>query len=143
MFFKNEKKNKFFFIDLTSYNSFIFNIFKKLLKSNGCIKINLTTSIVTDFHLLNRKEKFLIYLKNFEILKYFYHQEYRRFFNNLFYAKPDYTFISGKKELKRYKADSSIILSSSLDYNKFLISKRFNNLSKIDRLVYIVKIFIS
>jgi hypothetical protein len=99
----------------------------------------LTTSIVTDFHLLNKKEKLFIYLKNFEILKILFStlQTLRRIFNNLFHVRADYTFISGKQELQKYKTNNSIILSSSLDYNKFLVSKKYNNLSKKNRLVYI------
>lgn len=139
LFLKKEKKNEFFFVDLTTYNSFIFNIFQKFLKLHGCIKLNLSTSTVSDFHLLTKKEKFIIYLKNLEFLKIIISslRILRRILNNLFYVKADYTFISGRQELKKHKDDNSIILSSSLDYNKFLVSKKHNNLSKVDRLVYI------
>ncbi len=138
-FLKSEQNNKFYYIDLTSYNSLIFNLFQKILSFRGCIKLHISTSIVTSFHLLNVKEKFLLYLKNFEILKIFAStfRNLRRRINNLFRVDSDYAFISGRQELKIKKFNNSVTLSSSLDYNEYLEIKKNKKKIKANQIVYL------
>lgn len=142
--FLNRHKEKFYFIDLVTYSSFIFNMFQKILSNRGCLKIYISTSIITLSHLLSPSQKFLIYIKKFEILKIFFSTfiYIKRGINNLLKTKPNLIFISGKDELKKFSNSQKIYPSCSLDYNTYIKTKIPILKKKLKQIVYLDQNFL-
>ncbi|MBD1142518.1 hypothetical protein IDH22_00875 [Pelagibacterales bacterium SAG-MED35] len=144
LIFLKRYKKKFYFIDLTTYSSFIFNIFQKILSNRGCLKIHISTSIINFYQLLSPRQKFLIYVKKFEILKIFFSflRFIKRGINNLFKTKPNFIFISGRDELKKFSNFEKVYSSCSLDYNTYIKSKISSLKKKSKQIVYLDQNFL-
>ena len=137
--FLNNNKKTFFYIDLVSYNSFFYNLFQKILSFRGCIKIHLSTSIISQSHLLNPREKIKIYLTKFMLLKLLI--SILRFIlkklNSLISVKPDIAFVSGNVELQKFYGQKNVYASCSLDYNSYIENKKNIVYKKFNQIVYL------
>ena len=118
-----------YFFDLTTYNSVIFSIIQKIAILKGSIKIHLTTAILPRSIHLPKKDKLFMILNSKNLMS-----SINFIFNyilnkiSLFIKPlPSIAFIAGKDEIKNYNIKTKIIYSNSLDFNKYLDQKNFDN----------------
>ena len=119
---KNLKK--IYFVDCTTYKSFLFGLIQKYLVLRGARKINVTSCLLPEEIHMSKKEKLIDILFNKSnsikgvinlIFNYI-----SNILTNFFYPIPNYSFISGLKEKLNYSPKTKIVYSHCFDYDLFL-----------------------
>lgn len=123
---KYKIQKKIFFVDFATRSSFRFILFQKYLIKNGSKKIYITPNILPTNIFFNKNKKLFFLIKNLMFLKIF-----KKF---LFFIKyrilkrlnpnPNYALIAGSSQKNFFSSNTKIIESHSLDYNRFLESKK-------------------
>jgi len=139
LFKRVNKLNNFYFIDLTTYNSFFFSLIQIFAILKKGIKISFTGLNLPQSVFHTRKEKLINFINNKEYFLFFFRSLLfiKNKIINFFLPNPKIAFVCGNQDQKRSINKILTVESQSLDYDFYLLVKKKNKKKFRDCIVFL------